>query len=80
MRQQLDSLALALPMPLILGCYTRVFLARFLLDVYSALASQTSPAHYSPWVNGLQQYWWTPLPLPKAHWFKHDLGIVNVYI
>lgn len=38
MRQQLDSLALALP--LLLGYYTRVFLAHFLLDVYSALASR----------------------------------------
>lgn len=36
MRQQLDSLALALPLPLLLGYYTRFLLAHFLLDVYSA--------------------------------------------
>ena len=35
MRKELDSLALALPMPLFLDYYTRIFLAHFLLDVYS---------------------------------------------
>lgn len=36
MRQQLDHLALALPLPLLLCYYTRFLLAHLLLDVYSA--------------------------------------------
>lgn len=79
MRWQLDSLTLALPLTILLGHYIRVL--RSFLAVYSvSLGFPPLPIPALPLVNCLQQYSWTHLLLPKAHWFRHDLGVENMYI